>query len=306
VGGVHTTLVVAIRRRIAVKGWHIMEERGPSRVGCVMIRTPLAIREQPVDGYDEATYGDRIADTYDDWYGHTDDLDDCVARLAELAEPAGRPVGAGPAVVVELGIGTGRLAVPLTERGLDVRGIDASAAMVERLRAKVDAATIPVALGDMASTDPPSRDGEDGPVRADLVFVASNTFFSLATDDTQSACFRRVRTWLPAGGRFVIAAFVPDIGDTTAVTIRTLEVDRVVLSAARVDEDDRTITGQFIDITERGVKLRPWHLHYQHPEQLDAMAAAAGLVLESRWSTWTGEPFDDSSPEQISVYLRRR
>jgi SAM-dependent methyltransferase len=258
------------------------------------------VREDGVDGYDEATYGDRIADTYDDWYGRDDDLDACVARLADLAEQAAS--GRTP-VVVELGVGTGRLAVPLATRGLDVRGVDASAAMVERLHTKVGPDTIPVALGDMAATDPPRRAGEADPPPADLVFVASNTFFGLPTDDAQAACLRRVRSWLATGGRFVVAAFVPDIGpETTAVTIRSLEVDRVVLSAARVDESDQTMTGQFIDITERGVKLRPWHLHYQTPAQLDALAAAAGLVLESRWASWNREPFDDTSPDHVSVY----
>src|SRR5262249_30374702 len=156
----------------------------------------------------------------------------------------------------------------------------------------------PVAIGDMATVDPPTNPGD-----VDLVYVVSNTFFGLTTDAAQARCFERVRAWLSPRGRFVIAAFVPDLShDTTAVTIRTLEADRVVLSAAKVDEGDQTISGQFIDITSGGIALRPWHLHYQGPEQLDAMATAAGLVLDARWSTWTRQSFDDTSADHVSVY----
>jgi hypothetical protein len=254
-----------------------------------------------MEGYDEATYGERMADAYDDWYGDLGDLAGCVDALASLAH-ASRDDGSRP-IAVELGIGTGRIALPLAARGIDVRGVDTSAAMVSRLAAKANAGSIPVAIGDMAATDPPARPGDRDPLRPDLVFVAYNTLFNLPTDDAQQRCYGRVASWLGRAGRFVVEAFVPDVGESTSVvTVRTLEADRVVISAARVDEVDQTMSGQYVDITEAGIKLRPWHLHYQRPEQLDAMAAAAGLVLDERWSTWTGHHFDETSPHHISIY----
>ena len=146
-----------------------------------------------MEGYRRETYGDRIADSYDRLTATMPDPVDCVDRLAELAGP-------GPAL--ELGIGTGRVALPLAARGVEVHGIDASAAMVERLQAKPGGHAIPVTMGDFA----------DLPVEGSfrLVFAVFNTFFSLPTQDEQVRCFQAVAAHLAPGGAFVIEAFVPD------------------------------------------------------------------------------------------------
>ena len=134
----------------------------------------------PVDGYDASTYGDRFADVYDDWYGDVTDAVACTAKVAELA----RAAGGGP--VLELGVGSGRLALPLVERGLEVHGIDASPAMVERLRAKPGGDRVRVTIGDMADLDLPAAPPFS------VVLVAFNTFFNLATEAAQRRCLERV------------------------------------------------------------------------------------------------------------------
>jgi hypothetical protein len=272
-----------------------------------------------MDGYDPATYGERWADVYDEWHDEPDEVADTVAFLAELAGPA-----PGPGCLVELGVGTGRLALPLAGRGYDVRGVDASPAMVARLRAKPGGADLPVALGDMADVpvapahtgaEPPGQAGTDPPepsgppARCAGVFVAFNTFFNLATAADQQRCLERVVAVLDDGGWFVVAAFVPAergrTGGGSTVGVRSLTADRVVLSADRYDAATQTITGQFIDITEAGIRLRPIHLRYLWPDQLDALAAAAGLDLAERWASWRRERFDGDSDAHISVYRRR-
>ncbi|CAN5743986.1 class I SAM-dependent methyltransferase [soil metagenome] len=251
-----------------------------------------------MDGYDAATYGDRFVDVYDDWYGSITDTQACVAALAGLA-------GAGP--VLELGVGTGRLAVPLVQRGLDVTGVDASQAMLDRWA--VNQATAPVGdhppgravavLGDMAA--PPTGGGPFA-----LAFVAYNTLFNLVTAEAQQTCFSAVAAALAPGGRFVVEAFVPDpeAGPGDAVAPKRVTADRVVLSVSRNDPERQEVLGQYVDITEAGIKLRPWHIRWSTPAQLDEMAAAAGLVLESRWQDWSGTPSTAEAVAHVSTYRR--
>ena len=144
--------------------------------------------------YDVSSYGERIADVYDDWPRLPRTTEQAVAFLAGVA-------GRGP--ILELGIGTGRIALPLLQRGFAVHGIDASPAMVAKLRAKPGGERIPVAMGDFA----------DLPIagRFSLIFVAFNTFFGLLSQDAQVRCFSGVAERLSDGGAFVIEAFVPDV-----------------------------------------------------------------------------------------------
>lgn len=256
--------------------------------------------DQP--GYDAATYGDRFADVYDDWYAEPFDSDTraTVAGLAALAGTA----GAG-AAVLELGVGTGRLAIPLAERGFDVTALDASTAMLDRLRAKPGAERVTSMQGDMA--DPVAAVGEK---RFGLVFVAWNSFFNLTSATAQQQCFAGVATVLDRpnpNARFVLEAFVPDptaTERTGTVEPRSVGVDRVVLSVNRHDPVGQDLHGAYVEITEAdGVKLRPWRLHYATPDQLDAMARAAGLRLAHRWAGWASEPFDLTlSARHVSVY----
>ena len=148
------------------------------------------------DEYGPQTYGDRIAEVYDEWYGDAGFLekDASVELLAELA-------GDGP--VLELAIGTGRLALPLAEKGLEVHGIDASEAMVAKLREKPRGDSIPVTMGDFA----------DVPVEGvfSLVFIAFNTLFALTTQEDQVRCFANAAAHLADGGVFLVEVFVPDL-----------------------------------------------------------------------------------------------
>jgi ubiquinone/menaquinone biosynthesis C-methylase UbiE len=246
-----------------------------------------------MEGYDSSTYGDRFAEVYDDWYGELTDVDACTARVAELA--AGGPV-------LELGVGTGRLALPLAERGVEVHGIDTSAAMLDGLRAKPGADALRLTLGDMAElalTDPPPFT---------VVLAAFNTLFNLSTAADQQRCMARVASLLAPGGLFVVEAFVPadDLasGAPGSVVPRRIAADEVVLTVSQHDAREQTITGQHIQVTEAGIRLRPWHLRYAAPEELDAMAATAGLTLAWRHADWTSSPFEPDSGVHVTAYGR--
>jgi SAM-dependent methyltransferase len=217
-----------------------------------------------------------------------------VAAVVELV----RAAGGGP--VLELGVGTGRLALPLAAAGLEVTGIDVSAAMLDRLRAKPGADAVTLVQGDMAIDLP------DGPFA--VVLVAFNTFFSLTSADAQAQCLTEVAARLSPRGRFALEAFVPDedrIDAGSRVEVRSLSTDRVVLTVSRHDAGLQRAEGQFVELTEAGgVRLRPWSLRYAGPDELDAMAAAAGLELVSRWSSWDGARFDADSTNHVSLYRR--
>jgi len=247
--------------------------------------------ERDVQGYRPDSYGDGFADVYDDWYGDLPGLHDTVRTVHRLA--AGGPI-------LELGCGTGRLAVPLAHLGAEVHGLDASAAMLDRLRAKPGGDRVTVHAGDMAEVEV----GAAGPFT--VVFIAFNTLFNLPSEDLQRRCFDRVARHLAPGGCFVVECFVPgDPPETVrdAVEVHTLDAARVVLRISRQDPDASTLSGQHVEFTEAGgVRLRPWHLRYGTPEDLDRFAAAAGMHLEERWADWTGRPFDDESTAHVSMY----
>jgi SAM-dependent methyltransferase len=254
-----------------------------------------------VQGYEPEAYGEAMADVYDEWYGGVSDVDATVAALTRLS------TAAGGGRVLELGVGTGRLALPLSAAGVEVAGIDISPAMVARLRAKPGGDRLDVVVGDMADDLPP------GPYA--IVFVAFNTLFSLTSAEAQARCFAAVAARLEPGGCFVVEAFVPDddlIDGGARVEVRSLTADRVVLTVSRHDAAEQGVEGQFVELTEAGgIRLRPWSLRYAPPAELDAMAVGAGLALADRWSSWDETPFTADSTHHISVYrhpagLRRR
>jgi SAM-dependent methyltransferase len=239
-------------------------------------------------GYDDESYGDGFADVYDDWYADISDVDATTAALARLAA-GGR--------VLELGVGTGRLALPLAAQGLEVHGIDSSTAMLARLADKPGAAQVRVVRGDMVDDLP------DGPFS--LIFVAYNTFFGLLTAERQQQCFVEVAARLSEHGCFAIEAFVPEIdGDaTSSVTVRSVHADRVVLNVNIADPANQRAEGHYVDITEAGgVRLRPWSIRWATPVQLDGMAHLAHLHLEARWVSFDGSPFGSESTRHVSVY----
>jgi SAM-dependent methyltransferase len=241
-------------------------------------------------GYHEASYGDAFADVYDDWYANISDVDATVRTLAGLA-------GTGP--VLELGVGTGRLAIPLAAAGVAVHGLDSSEAMLQQMASKPGGSAVHAHLGDMVGGLP------TGPFS--LAFVAYNTFFNLLTDTDQRACFAAVAQQLADGGLFVIEAFVPEAGRTnaSAVTVRSITADRVVLSVSTSDPAAQRAEGQYVDITEAGgVRLRPWSIRWATPDQLDEMAATAGFTLQHRWEDFGRTPFDTESERHVSVFCK--
>jgi SAM-dependent methyltransferase len=247
----------------------------------------------PMRGYDRRSYGDAFADVYDDWYADVTDVEATVARMVELAGPGGR--------LLELGVGTGRLAVPMARTGLAVTGIDSSEAMLSRLAERDPDGTVERICGDMIDDLP------DGPF--DVVLVAYNTIFNLLGDGDQQRLFARVADQLATGAAFVVEAFVPGEhrpgAGSSDVSVRSLAVDRVVLSVSVDRPDDQRAEGQFVEFTERGgVRLRPWAIRWATPDQLDAMAARSGLRLDQRMADMAGTPFDDDSPHHVSVYRR--
>ena len=241
-----------------------------------------------MERYRPETYGDRIADIYDDVMADLPDPGDCVDRLAELAGP-------GPAL--ELGIGTGRVALPLAARGVEVHGIDASAAMVERLRAKPGGEAIAVTIGDFA--DMAVEGGYP------LVYVVFNTFFALLTQEDQVRCFAGVAGHLAPGGAFLLTGFVPDptlYAGGQSVRAHGLGLDHVRLDVARHDPVAQRVEFQHLLVTAEGIRLLPGTIRYAWPSELDLMARLAGLRLRDRWGGWRHEPFGADSGLHVSVY----
>ena len=242
-----------------------------------------------MDVYGPETYGDRIADVYDSLYTRLN-TEGAVEGLASLA-------GDGP--VLELAIGTGRLALPLAARGLEVHGIDASEGMVAKLREKPGGADIPVTMGDFADV------GVDG--RYSLIFVAFNTLFGLLSQEDQVRCFANVAARLAEGGVFAIEVFVPDLARFDRgqrVQVNNLNPHEVMLDASRHDPVRQVVESNHIVITEQGTRLYPVNIRYAFPSELDLMARLAGLELKERWGGWGREPFTAASNFHVSVYGR--
>ena len=244
--------------------------------------------DNPDDG--PGAYGERIAADYDDLHAHVDP-GDAVEALARLAA-GGR--------VLELGVGTGRIALPLAARGVEVHGIDASGSMVARLRAKPGGETIPVTIGDFADA------GVDG--EFELIFVAFNTFFALLTQEEQVRCVRNVAARLSPRGVFVVEAFVPDMCrfDHAGQALRTHRVDgeRVILSTSALDRAKQRISTRLLSLEGQAATQYPIEIRYAWPSELDLMAQLAGLGLRERWSDWRGGSFDAASPSHVSIYER--
>jgi SAM-dependent methyltransferase len=241
-----------------------------------------------MEPYRAETYGERIAGIYDDWYGEYDEA--TVEALCELAQ-GGR--------ALELGIGTGRVALPLQQRGVEVHGIDASEAMLARLRAKPGGERIPVTVGDFAGV---AVEGEFS-----LVYVLVNTFFGLLTQDEQVRCFENVARHLRDGGTFLIEAFVPDLTRFDGgQAVRAIRVgnDEVRFEVSQLDPASQQVTSQQVALTEEGVRLYPVKMRFAWPSELDLMARLAGLELRHRWDSWQRTPFTKESGKHISVYGR--
>ena len=236
--------------------------------------------------YSNETYGERVAGVYDEWYSEHDPH--AIDALADLA-------GGGKAL--ELGIGTGRIAVPLAASGVDVQGIDAAESMISRLRSKPGGERIKVTPGNFAEVPVDEK--------FSLVYIVFNTFFALSSQEEQVQCFRNVAAHLAPGGCFVIEAFVPDVTRFTSGQVNwatKVTVDEVQLDVGQHDPATQRVVSQKVVITDGSVRLYPVQIRYCWPSELDLMAQLAGLRLRERWSNWKREPFTSDSGQHISIY----
>lgn len=247
-------------------------------------------------GFGLETYGDSFSDVYDQWYENVTDADATAQFVARRTER-------GP--VLEAGVGTGRLANPLLALGLAVIGIDTSHKMLSSWTTPSSSTRPHPIQADMCNL-PFAAAGQAGGGAFGGALCAFNTLFNLPTAELQERFFYQVSRCLGARSPLIIEAMTgKDLTSSPAssVGISRLEVDRLVLSATVVDAAEQTITGQHVDITENGIKLRPWLLRWTTPQQMDAMATKAGLVLHERYANWNQDPFTESSEQHISVYL---
>lgn len=236
-------------------------------------------------GFDDpAFFGDRWADDY----GDGPDPTLAVEFLAGLA---------GDGRTLELASGTGRVTLPLSARGVDVQGVEGSAAMVERMRERPGGAAIPVTLGDMADVPVPGPFG--------LVYLVFNTLFNLPNPERQLDCFRNVARVLEPESAFVLECFVPEPGKfNRGSRVEALEVteDSATIAVYRHDAAAQRYAKQEITFTTEGIRMLPVALRYCWPSELDLMARQAGLELRERYADWQRRPFTSDSTSHISVY----
>ena len=242
-------------------------------------------------------YDARRAEGYDDRHrDRAEEAEETAALLAEIHAAATERDGF-PGRVLELGVGTGRLALPLARRGLEVHGVDSSSAMVSRLRDKPGGADMHVVIGDFSDL------GSLVEGRYSLVFLAFNSLFEVTTQEGQIRCFAGVARHLTPGGAFVVEALAPEITRLEqSLVVRELNHDGLVLQATRHDPVRQVVTGQDVALAEGGLELSPWTIRYASVPELDLMARLAGLRLHDRWGGWHRQPFTAASSRHVSVY----
>jgi SAM-dependent methyltransferase len=243
-----------------------------------------------VSGFDDPAFsGDRWAATYQDLTSRGPDPTAAVEFLAGLVPEGAR--------ILELAIGGGRVALPLARRGFRLEGIEASAAVAERLRAAPGGRDIPVLVDDMADV---AVSGEFA-----LVYVVWNSLFNLTRQQRQVECFANVARVLTDGGLFVVECFVPDQGEfAEGVHPRHLSEDSATLTITQHDRLEQRLTRQHLTVTSAGIRLLPVALRYCWPSELDLMARLAGLRLRERFGDWNRAPFEAASTKHVSVYER--
>ena len=240
--------------------------------------------------FDPACYGDTWAAIYDEVHAHLDPTA-AVDLLAELASTG---------QALELGIGTGRVAIPLAARGVVVHGIEASQAMLDRLRAKPGGADIRVTLGDFSEV---TGEGEYA-----LVYIVFSTLYGLLTQDAQVACVRQAASRLAPGGVFVVEGFVADptrFDRGQRVQVNRLEQTGVDLLLSRHDPVHQRVASQQVVVGPQGMRLYPVEVRYVWPSELDLMAQLAGLRLRERWGDWQRGPYTGSGAH-VSIYEHAR
>jgi SAM-dependent methyltransferase len=239
----------------------------------------------------ENYFGEEIAARYDDsegWMFEHEHIEAVVDFLVGLA---------GDGAALELGIGTGRIAIPLARRGVPVHGIDLSEAMVARLRAK-PGGDIPVTIGDFATTRVEGT--------FSLAYLVFNTIMNLTTQDEQVACFENVAAHLEPGGCFVIETGVPALQRLPpGEKFQPFHVGQNHVGIDEYDVVNQGLVSHHYNRTEDGTfKSSSGPFRYVWPSELDLMARIAGMELRERWSGWNREPFTRESTKHISVWQK--
>ena len=239
--------------------------------------------------HDDGYFDERVATRYDESATEMFDpgvVNPAVDFLVELA-------GSGRAL--ELGIGTGRIALPLVKRGVPVHGIELSKAMVTRLRAKPGGEDIGVTIGDFATTV------VDGTFS--VAYLVFNTIMNLTTQAAQVACFRNVAAHLESGGCFVIEVGVPELQRLPpGEIIRAFHVSQTRWGFDEYDVARQGLTSHHFEIVDGKVEGLSIPFRYVWPSELDLMAQLAGMQLRERWSGWNREPFTSDSRNHVSVW----
>jgi SAM-dependent methyltransferase len=237
------------------------------------------------DGY----FGERVAARYDESSADMADpavIGPVVDTLVELAD-GGR--------ALELGIGTGRIALPLAGRGVAVHGIDLSRAMVARLREKPGGDAVGVTIGDFATTR------VDGAFS--VAYLVFNTIMNLTTQAAQVACFRNVAAHLQPGGRFVIEVMMPDLRRLPpGQDVVPFHVGETRWAYDLYDIATQSMSSNYIEVVNGRGGVRSIPFRYVWPAELDLMAQLAGLHLHDRWTNWHREPFTSESAQHVSVW----
>jgi SAM-dependent methyltransferase len=239
----------------------------------------------------EDYFGGRIAENYDQSAADMFDgevVDPVVDFLVDLAFDGS---------ALELGIGTGRIALPLAQRGIRVHGIDLSEAMVAQLRAKAGAEQIDVTIGDFAGTTVGRR--------FSVAYLVFNTIMNLTTQDAQVTCFQNAAAHLKPGGCFVIEVGVPDLQRLPpGETFRAFTVSEARLGFDEYDIASQGLISHHYWITDGKVEVFAPPFRYVWPAELDLMARLAGMSLRERWSNWKREPFTSESMTHVSVWQK--
>jgi SAM-dependent methyltransferase len=234
-------------------------------------------------------FGEHVAARYDESAADMFEpavVDPVVDFLADL-------VGDGAAL--ELGIGTGRIALPLAQRGIRVHGMDLSEAMVARLRAKPGAERIGVTIGDFATTTVNGR--------FSVAYLVFNTIMNLTTQDEQVACFQNVAAHLEPGGCFVIEVGVPGLQRLPpGETVRAFTVSATRLGFDEYDVASQGLISHHYTVIDDKLEVVSMPFRYAWPSELDLMARLAGMMLRERWSGWKREPFTSDSTKHVSVW----
>jgi SAM-dependent methyltransferase len=237
----------------------------------------------------EDYFGERVAERYDESAADMFEpavVDPVVDFLAGLASHG---------AALELGIGTGRIALPLAQRGIRVHGIDLSGAMVARLRAKPGAEQIGVTIGDFATTTVEGR--------FSVAYLVFNTIMNLTTQEGQIACFQNVAAHLEPGGCFVIEVMVPALQRLPpGETVRAFNVSATRLGFDEYDVASQGLISHHYSVVDGKLEVFSPPFRYVWPSELDLMARLAGMTLRERWSGWKREPFTSDSVKHVSVW----